>query len=201
MYVTSTQLHSLSTLRATSSFFLDIHRLGRTARSGKTGRGLLIVAPFEDYFLQDLAAKNVSLTAISATQALPNGDLEACRAAVSQQLRDVPDKLKATAYRVRCYTPHPHTFPFTNEHSPLWTCVLTGFARQQSEGDQAPQMDLERARDRREGIHHGVFALGRRSAAWPTAADDESGRVHGHRTRRQVARIRGTTRPAGPQGR
>ncbi|KAG8848741.1 hypothetical protein FRB96_001020 [Tulasnella sp. 330] len=76
-----------------------IHRLGRTARSGKTGRGLLIVAPFEDYFLEDLAAKNVSLTAISATEALPNGDLEACRTAVTQQLFNVPDKLKATAYR------------------------------------------------------------------------------------------------------
>jgi len=76
-----------------------IHRLGRTARSGKTGRGLLIVAPFEDYFLQDLAAKNVSLTAISPTEALPNGDLEACRTAVTQQLSIVPDKLKASAYR------------------------------------------------------------------------------------------------------
>ncbi|KAG8997055.1 hypothetical protein FRB93_000548 [Tulasnella sp. JGI-2019a] len=76
-----------------------IHRLGRTARSGKTGRGLLIVAPFEDYFLKDLAAKNVELTAITPTEALPDEDLEACRTTVSQQLYDVPDKLKASAYR------------------------------------------------------------------------------------------------------
>lgn len=137
----------------------DIHRLGRTARSGKTGRGLLIVAPFENYFLQDLAAKNVSLTAISTIQALPNGDLEACRAAVSQQLPDVPDKLKASAYRV-CYS--LHVASFDDNHVLIFTLVLTGFARQQSEGAQAPQMVLERARDRREGIHCGVATVGRR---------------------------------------
>lgn len=31
-----------------------IHRLGRTGRGGKEGQGMLILAPWEEYFLDDL---------------------------------------------------------------------------------------------------------------------------------------------------
>lgn len=39
---------------APSEFEQYIHRLGRTGRAGKKGEGLLILAPWEDYFLQKL---------------------------------------------------------------------------------------------------------------------------------------------------
>eukprot|EP00250_Pteridium_aquilinum_P019948 c24637_g5_i1 orf=162-2540(+) len=42
-------------LGAPSEFEQYIHRLGRTGRAGKKGEGLLILAPWEDYFLQKLA--------------------------------------------------------------------------------------------------------------------------------------------------
>ena len=32
-----------------------IHRLGRTGRAGKEGKGVLILSPWEDYFLHALA--------------------------------------------------------------------------------------------------------------------------------------------------
>lgn len=31
-----------------------IHRLGRTGREGKEGEGVLLLAPWEEYFLDDL---------------------------------------------------------------------------------------------------------------------------------------------------
>lgn len=31
-----------------------IHRLGRTGREGKEGEGILLLAPWEEYFLDDL---------------------------------------------------------------------------------------------------------------------------------------------------
>ena len=39
-----------------------IHRLGRTGRAGKKGEGLLILAPWEDYFLQKLESKKLPIT-------------------------------------------------------------------------------------------------------------------------------------------
>lgn len=38
-----------------------IHRLGRTGRAGKTGKGLLILAPFESKFVSDLKGLDVPL--------------------------------------------------------------------------------------------------------------------------------------------
>lgn len=31
-----------------------IHRLGRTGREGKEGQGILLIAPWEEYFLEEL---------------------------------------------------------------------------------------------------------------------------------------------------
>ncbi|KAF8487600.1 P-loop containing nucleoside triphosphate hydrolase protein [Gautieria morchelliformis] len=38
-----------------------IHRLGRTARAGQTGTGLLILAPYEDFFLRSKGIKELNL--------------------------------------------------------------------------------------------------------------------------------------------
>lgn len=77
---------------------LDIHRLGRTARSGKEGRGLIILAPFEEYFEKELLAKKVPIQHLTDWT---YGDIAPRQTALDQQLPTVPDKLKASAYRVR----------------------------------------------------------------------------------------------------
>lgn len=43
------------------SLDIDIHRLGRTARAGMTGNGLLILAPYERFFLQLKAMRELSV--------------------------------------------------------------------------------------------------------------------------------------------
>lgn len=40
---------------------IDIHRLGRTARAGQTGTGLLVLALFEEFFLRSKGMKDLSL--------------------------------------------------------------------------------------------------------------------------------------------
>lgn len=55
-----------------------IHRLGRTGREGKEGEGILLLAPWEDYFLDDV--KDLPLEKCSLPQLDPdvNVKIEAC---------------------------------------------------------------------------------------------------------------------------
>lgn len=46
-----------------------IHRLGRTGRAGKEGRGLLLLMPWEEVFLRSL--KDISITESKAVQMTP----------------------------------------------------------------------------------------------------------------------------------
>ena len=48
-----------------------IHRLGRTGREGKDGEGILLVAPWEEYFLDEI--KDLPLEKLS----LPHLDTDA----------------------------------------------------------------------------------------------------------------------------
>ena len=41
--------------------WIDIHRLGRTARAGQTGKGLLVLAPYEEFFLRSKGMQGLSL--------------------------------------------------------------------------------------------------------------------------------------------
>ena len=40
---------------------IDIHRLGRTARAGQTGMGLIVLAPYENFFLRSKGIKELNL--------------------------------------------------------------------------------------------------------------------------------------------
>lgn len=50
-----------------------IHRLGRTGREGKEGEGMLIIAPWEEYFLgelKDIPLENFTLPHLDANAKL-----------------------------------------------------------------------------------------------------------------------------------
>lgn len=70
----------------------DIHRLGRTARAGAEGKGIIILSQFESYFLRkgDLASLPIS--------PYPITDLSAARADLDRAMDQVDDKSKAQAY-------------------------------------------------------------------------------------------------------
>lgn len=68
-----------------------IHRLGRTARAGKSGEGVLVLAPEEDYFARD-DVRDLPLAKVT-----PNhGEDDA--AAVAAAVRRVDDRTKAQHY-------------------------------------------------------------------------------------------------------
>ena len=68
-----------------------IHRLGRTARAGKSGEGVLVLAPEEDYFARD------DVRDLPLAKATPkHGDDDA--AAVAAAMRSVDDRTKAQHY-------------------------------------------------------------------------------------------------------
>ena len=69
-----------------------IHRLGRTARAGRSGRGVLILAPFESFFLssKDVKALPISSQTLSA-ETLPLQE-------IADSLTLVDNQAKAQAY-------------------------------------------------------------------------------------------------------
>ncbi|KAE8229094.1 hypothetical protein CF326_g5945 [Tilletia indica] len=72
-----------------------IHRIGRTGRAGATGRGVIVLADFESYFLGKGEMRELPLTSHS-------GDglkLADCKKTVLLALRDVSDESKAQAYQ------------------------------------------------------------------------------------------------------
>lgn len=71
-----------------------VHRLGRTARAGASGRGILILDPHEMYFLQRGILKTLPI--------VPHSDLPPLATAkqqIKKALADVPDEEKEKAYR------------------------------------------------------------------------------------------------------
>ncbi|GFY92314.1 P-loop containing nucleoside triphosphate hydrolases superfamily protein [Actinidia rufa] len=69
-----------------------IHRLGRTGRKGKEGQGILLLAPWEEFFLSSI--KDLPITKAS----VPSVDPE-MRKKVEQALSHVEMKNKAAAYQ------------------------------------------------------------------------------------------------------
>lgn len=76
---------------------LDVHRLGRTARAGASGHGLLILADFETFFLHNREVRKFNL------KPYPEGDnlLQASSAVarVHSALDTMDDESKAQAYQ------------------------------------------------------------------------------------------------------
>lgn len=53
-----------------------IHRLGRTGREGKDGEGILLIAPWEEYFLDEI--KDLPLEKISLPDMDPDVKQKVC---------------------------------------------------------------------------------------------------------------------------
>ena len=72
-----------------------MHRVGRTARAGKRGEGLLLLADFESYFVR------TALSDVPITPAPPalTASLPAAVAEVDAALARVDEETKASAYR------------------------------------------------------------------------------------------------------
>ena len=69
-----------------------IHRLGRTARAGKRGEGLLLLCDFEAYALKEL-------TELPVTRVPPPAVAPATLAAVAGALARVPEETKGQCYQ------------------------------------------------------------------------------------------------------
>lgn len=86
-----------------------IHRLGRTARAGAAGRGLLVLAPFESFFLRKGEMRDLPLKPHPQNDALNVGDagqssfpgLAQARNDVRAALGRVDDETKAQAYQAQ----------------------------------------------------------------------------------------------------
>lgn len=69
-----------------------IHRLGRTGRAGKEGRGLLLLTPWEEVFLRSL--NDITITQSKGTEVSP--DIEA---KVNKALGYIDEDTKSKAYQ------------------------------------------------------------------------------------------------------
>ena len=64
-----------------------IHRLGRTARAGAIGRGVLILSSFENFFLQGADVRALPIKAHKALPALPIAEIDTALVAVSNETK------------------------------------------------------------------------------------------------------------------
>ncbi|KAJ7284084.1 P-loop containing nucleoside triphosphate hydrolase protein [Mycena rebaudengoi] len=81
-----------------------IHRLGRTARAGASGRGILILDPAEAFFLQSGTIRDLGITPVPGVPTpgfyhLTSAELAAASGQVALALPLVSDEVKAQAYR------------------------------------------------------------------------------------------------------
>ncbi|CAO1630115.1 unnamed protein product [Parajaminaea phylloscopi] len=77
-----------------------IHRLGRTARAGAAGRGVLILADYERFFLSDRVIKSLPLQPLDAQQTAGiEAALPRCRQITNDALARVSPESKAQAYQ------------------------------------------------------------------------------------------------------
>lgn len=76
-------------------------RLGRTARAGTSGSGILILSPFETFFLRkrEITALNLAPhPSASTTLALESPTLQQARGLVRQAMTTVDDETKSQHY-------------------------------------------------------------------------------------------------------
>ena len=79
-----------------------IHRLGRTARAGAMGRGILILSQEEKFFLKDTAALSLPIKPFSASSTQPGPTSEVVQHAhteIQPILAAIPDEEKGKVYR------------------------------------------------------------------------------------------------------
>ncbi|KAG6879437.1 hypothetical protein C0992_002703 [Termitomyces sp. T32_za158] len=115
-----------------------IHRLGRTARAGEAGRGIIALDPQERFFLEkkDMSSLNIQASA------LDGADLSKERAEVSRALSSVDPERKSQAYRawLGYYKTHLKMMKWTREEL---VCRANNFVRQALgwQGEDLPAID------------------------------------------------------------
>ncbi len=109
-------LHHTTTPHQDPSFF--IHRVGRTARAGRSGKSLTFLLESEDSYVEFLRLKHVPLVPLAPPLALPATDpegaavLDACKA-LARADREVLEKgTRAYTAFVRAYKEHQCQFIF-----------------------------------------------------------------------------------------
>lgn len=73
----------------------DIHRLGRTARAGEEGHGILILGSFEQHFLRLPIIRALPLQSTT----LPPSSLASAQTQINEALKHVSNTAKAQAYQ------------------------------------------------------------------------------------------------------
>lgn len=99
----------------------DIHRLGRTARAGRGGAGLLILTSEESFFLKKPEIRPLPLVAHPEGQSLLGPQLDKWRQATHDALARVLDDSKAKAYAV--------SIPIAARGVPMLIVTHTGMVR------------------------------------------------------------------------
>lgn len=73
----------------------DIHRLGRTARAGAEGHGVLILSDFESFFLKDKIMQSLTLHPFTLSS---TSELDNLRSKINKAMDQVPEEAKSQAY-------------------------------------------------------------------------------------------------------
>ena len=107
-----------------------IHRLGRTARAGKSGKGMLLLGDFEERFLGSLQELPLARAA-----PLPGSALAEAGALVRQGLAQVDDEDKAQVTNLRAVSK-----TFETHHHANATCMLS--ARPALQGCPSDSVDV-----------------------------------------------------------
>lgn len=91
-----------------------IHRLGRTARAGASGRGVIILSPEEQFFLRSSEITELGLK--------PSTPPPATSTSISQALAKIAPETKAHAYRafLGYYNAHTKSLRMTKEALVRW---------------------------------------------------------------------------------
>lgn len=79
---------------------IDVHRLGRTARAGKEGLGLLVLDPMELPFIASKGMKELPLQEISEDELLGQPGANAWETKIEQATESVDPDVRAGSYRV-----------------------------------------------------------------------------------------------------
>jgi superfamily II DNA/RNA helicase len=79
---------------------IDVHRLGRTARAGKEGSGLLVLDPMELPFITSKGMKELPLEETSEDELLEQPGAKSWEAKIEMATESVDAEVRAASYRV-----------------------------------------------------------------------------------------------------
>ena len=100
---------------------IDVHRLGRTARAGKEGLGLLVLDPMELPFVTSKGMKELPLEETSEDDLLGQPGAKAWEAKIEWATESVDPEVRASSYRVGRFYP-------TKSSTRKRLCLPTGMA-------------------------------------------------------------------------